>query len=137
MEKEGFLPNTLSKEECSILSDIETLSDPDYVAGKGLPLCTIIKNELPHLKVVQGIVYSHENPDNFNENLQEYGHAWLETPNGSILDPTAAQFHLLGSLTYEKKEHLPTGRCWICGKARFTEAPHCDNQVCIEDSYSM
>lgn len=54
------------------------------------------------------------------------GHWWLKTPDGQIVDPTAAQF-LMGRLgsyeEYDPEIHgpLPIGKCMNCGDAVYEE----------------
>lgn len=49
----------------------------------------------------------------------ERGHWWLATPDGSIVDPTAAQFPSKGTGEYvewDDSQPEPTGRCPQCGE---------------------
>lgn len=56
-----------------------------------------------------------------------YPHWWCVAPDGTIVDPTAAQFAAVGPGDY--REHVgdePTGRCLECGLYTFHGQSFCD-----------
>lgn len=81
----------------------------------------------PELLLKQGYVYSHENIDNYNPKYpKQYTHAWLETAEGIIVDPSVLQFMNLGKLEYV--ECVPSGCCMGCGQFFFEKKDtYCGN----------
>ena len=74
--------------------------------------------EFPELQRVAGVVYSRDNPDNFNRKQpKEYTHWWCVDPDRNIVDPTKEQFQLIGKLEYrEMNTDEPISKCIGCGK---------------------
>lgn len=73
--------------------------------------------DFPEMRLAKGIVYSHENPDNFHPNHPiEYPHWWLFDDNGWIVDPTRSQFKLIGDIVYKEfDQDKPISKCIGCG----------------------
>lgn len=69
----------------------------------------------------------------------ERGHWWCEEKDGTVVDPTAAQFPTKGSGTYREftgnDEDLPTGSCANCGEPAYHHATCCSG-VCSK-AYSL
>lgn len=67
----------------------------------------------------------------------ERAHWWLKTPDGKIVDPTAAQFPSRGQFTYVEwidGQEEPTGKCPNCGELCY-KGDFCCSDEC-EVSYA-
>jgi hypothetical protein len=74
-----------------------------------------MKAAFPELLIKKGVVYSKNNPDNYDKQTpKEYPHWWLEAEKGEIVDPTVQQFTLIGEVIYKEIKN-PTFRCKGCG----------------------
>lgn len=65
----------------------------------------------------------------------EREHWWLTTPQGEIVDPTAAQFPSKGIGHYEpwnESQQEPTGKCPNCGKYCYNGKTTCSDK-CFEE----
>ncbi len=75
--------------------------------GKCKDACKEMLAAFPELRQVPGHVHSSSG---------KWGHTWLETESGEILDPTASQYE--GISRYEPwkpGEEICVGRCLVCG----------------------
>jgi hypothetical protein len=61
-------------------------------------------------------------------------HWWCETPEGEVIDPTAAQFRLGGTYV-EHTGPEPVGKCLICGGYVWTPYDGC-KEACSEFCYT-
>lgn len=91
--------------------------------NKCFQFCKKMNKDFPELVMRRGYVYSHQNLDNNDPRYpKQYTHFWLETEDGSIVDPTIKQFSLLGELHYVNVGKLPyQGICNGCGQLLFSE----------------
>ena len=114
--------------------------DPMAAWGKCVEFSEKMKQDFPELILVKGYVSSPENPDNnrYAGYDKQYTHQWLRTADGVIVDPTAAQFSLLGKLNYQEFEGVFTGWCQECGIIVYDGAVLCSKCVaegCLEEDY--
>lgn len=61
----------------------------------------------------------------------ERTHWWLTTPEGKIIDPTAAQFSSQGRGTYipwNEGDKEPTGKCPNCGEYSWDHQDFCSDE---------
>lgn len=91
--------------------------DPEAQLGKCMEFCEIVRKQFPELKIVKGVVRSEHNADNYGGILKEYPHAWLEAPDGEIVDPAQGQFCLIEPIERVRFPENATKmqRCLICG----------------------
>lgn len=100
----------------------------------GLGLCAEFTVDLvalfPELRRVPGYVRL-ANPDPGEK--FEWTHWWCVAPDGSIVDPTRAQFGP-GDLTYHTIDlgSPPTGRCLHCGGLSFNHRYTCSDACAFE-----
>lgn len=106
----------------------------EWIVAQRLPdrpcgLCESVSRRMvaafPELRLVRG----HFNP--WGETKQ-FPHWWCVESDGTIVDPTAAQFIGVGPGDYV--EHIgdePTGRCLECGLYTFNGESFCD-RACAE-----
>ena len=77
--------------------------NPYEVAGTCLKVSKKMNLAFPELIIKKGAVSSHQNPDNLGTMVKEYPHVWLETRDGTVIDPTSHQF-LFKELKYREFE---------------------------------
>lgn len=83
-----------------------------------------MQEEFPELKRVRG--YYHDVFDG------KRTHWWLVTSEGSIIDPTVAQFNPCGSYEpYDESLGEPKGKCMECGDISYLHANAC-SESCIK-----
>lgn len=88
-------------------------------AGKCLEFSSRMVEAFPELILCKGVVFSRSNPDNYTRaNYKEYLHAWVQTQDGTIFDPTKNQFALLGELEYMRfpDDVDQVEKCINCGR---------------------
>ncbi|MGH9388965.1 MAG: hypothetical protein ACRD1Z_05065 [Vicinamibacteria bacterium] len=98
------------------------------VEGDGFGLCKGYARRMaqafPELRLVRG--YYHD------ALWGRRGHWWLALPDGSIVDPTAAQFPTRGNGEYEEftgdESELPTGKCPNCGEFCYDGRSFCSEE---------
>jgi hypothetical protein len=99
---------------------VEAQNLPECPAGLCHSVAVQMREAFPELTLVRGhyVVWGDE---------KQYPHWWLTTPDGEIVDPTAAQF---GGMPGEYVPHVgdePTGRCLDCGLYVFHGRSFCDD----------
>ena len=110
--------------------------DPFLLEGKCVDFSRKMNKCFPELIFVFGLVESEFNNDNFEFNgkkiIKQYPHAWLETFDGNILDPTINQFILIKNIKYKKfkKDDTYTGSCHNCGRLAFNNSFSCPDHEC-------
>lgn len=84
----------------------------------------VMASAFPALRIVRGHYYCLI--------WGERGHWWCEEKDGTVVDPTAAQFPTKGTGTYKEftgnDEDLPTGRCANCGEPTYHHATCCSDR---------
>lgn len=93
--------------------------------GNGYGECKKVTQEMsevfPELKRVSGFYY--------DMSWGRRQHFWMITPDGTVVDPTAAQFPSLGRGHYEEitdPSLIPTGVCMDCGQDVYNGNTFCD-----------
>lgn len=99
-------------------------------SGKCLQFCEILVKEFPdELRLVKGVVTG--------SNGKEYAHAWCETRECIIIDPTVEQYCNILPLKYKEFKGEATGqyRCANCGKVFFNTEDYSDTTVCSKECH--
>lgn len=105
---------TLNKYEYWVVQN--SFDTPATSALMCVEACNSMVDCFPELSLKRGVVYSKTNADNCSDDhFTEYPHTWCETPEGDIVDPTKAQFHLLGELIYREIDEEDVRKCMGCG----------------------
>ena len=107
----------------------------EHVQSDGYGQCAELTEQMarafPELKRVRGHYY--------DICWGERAHWWLVTPDGYIVDPTAAQFPTKGRGHYDpwdESEHEPTGKCINCGGYVLDGSSCCSDECAAEaESY--
>jgi len=105
---------------------------PDYPVGLCYTVSTKMAEAFPELVLTRGHV-TMPCPD---QGLKRWPHWWLVAPDGSIVDPTAAQFPGATPKDYEEEPpnaEEPTGKCLECGAYTYRGDSFCS--VVHERSY--
>lgn len=93
-----------------------------------------LQREFPHLRVARGIYRT----------LAGYGepHWWTVDVDGTVVDPTAAQFLCKGEGTYEEltqeeiEEQFPCGKCANCGDDIYKADNAPSDMICSAECWS-
>lgn len=65
-------------------------------------------------------------------------HWWCAAPDGTIVDPTVAQFQLHGPAEYDEwTGPVPTGRCPNCGNYAYDHQTTCSAECATEFAYYL
>jgi len=103
-------------------------ADPLRGRGKCQERSTAMARAFPELRVVAGYYYdAHWGPQQ---------HWWCVAPDGTVVDPTAAQFPTAGRGGYEElaPEERPVGTCMDCGEDVFAQYTDDDGAVVANPS---
>lgn len=117
------------------------------VMASCLSVCEEMQGAFPELRLVRGSIILSGSPNqvlsfelDIEGLLPGLGHFWLETVDGAIVDPTAAQFTdpdgchgATGISAYQpfdesKAQQLPTGKCPNCGDYCYNNASVCSDE---------
>lgn len=103
-----------------------------FVRGKCQKAVEEMKAAFPELRIVAGFAHVSWGRDQ---------HWWCIAPDGTVVDPTAAQFPL--PIRYEEldlndpktRERVPISKCMNCGKETYTSSLSADmcSQTCADD----
>jgi hypothetical protein len=102
-------------------SEEEILEGYKKFRGKCLEYCNKAIAEDPTLKLVRGHYYCPE--------FGEQAHWWLVRPDGTIFDPTAAQFPSNGAGAYVEFDGMVN--CSQCGKEMREEEATFESNYCF------
>lgn len=103
-----------------------------FVRGKCQPATLEMQAAFPELRIAAGFAHVSWGRDQ---------HFWCVAPDGSVVDPTAAQFQL--PIHYEEldlndpktRELVPIGKCMNCGEETYVASLSADmcSQKCADD----
>jgi hypothetical protein len=113
------------------------LHEPEIARDMATEAVKEMKKSFRYLRIVSGVVSSKYNIDNYRDHEKQYPHSWLVDKDGTIIDPSVAQFHLINPggdcLKYKelvpKYEEQTLGRCINCGAYSFDYFCECGDMV--------
>lgn len=99
---------------------------PAHPAGQCRAASAAMAAAFPELRVARGHYRPWAGP-------RDYPHWWCVAPDGTVVDPTAAQFDGVGPGDYvEHTGPEPTGRCPHCGEYAYGGQTFCTS-TCARD----
>lgn len=95
-------------------------------------LSVLMAHNFPELSVIKGRYSCPLTGD--------YEHWWLQTADGTVIDPTADKFpsHGIGVYRPYREYQKPTGSCVICGDDAYNNKPCCSKLCMVKNAaYSI
>lgn len=105
----------------------EYLARTSFVRGTCKKATSEMVKEFPELRQAAGFVDVHWGTEE---------HFWCVAPDGTIVDPTEAQYGPVGVIHYEELDlnnpedvkRIPTGKCPNCGEPSFEHRYFCSDE---------
>lgn len=111
-----------------IASYLARFSHPEACLGRCAEAVEEMALAFPELEIKKGHVYT---------TWGKRGHWWLVTDDGSIVDPTAAQFPIIFEYEeYVEGAEVRVGRCMNCGEDLWGQPEEQGKNICSSECYS-
>jgi hypothetical protein len=110
---------------------------PDIALAQCVEACAHMIELFPELNLKKGLVHSQDNIDNPNDEYpRQYQHCWLETEDGTIVDPTIMQYINISPIVYKEFGEVSEMRkCYGCGMFHTKASVYCGECRWSDDGF--